>query len=152
MFVNILPKETLIIIEEPIECQDVAGVYLQRADDANQLYGWGEIYEQLKGFTQLYVSRFAVTDDDESLRVEVKSVEQNNFASILSQASNSINAVNNLQNESSQLKAAYASGDKSINLSEVVLASQKSSLAFQALLQVRNKMVDAYRDVMSMPM
>jgi len=83
---------------------------------------------------------------------EVKSVEQNNFASILSQASNSINAVNNLQNESSQLKAAYASGDKSINLSEVVLASQKSSLAFQALLQVRNKMVDAYRDVMSMPM
>jgi len=81
-----------------------------------------------------------------------KSIEQNNFSSILSQASNSINAVNNLQNESSRLKAAYASGDKSINLSEVVLASQKSSLAFQALLQVRNKMVDAYRDVMSMPM
>jgi len=37
-------------------------------------------------------------------------------------------------------------------LAEVMIASQKASVSFQAMLQVRNKLVDAYKDVMNMPM
>ncbi|HEX4937182.1 MAG TPA: flagellar hook-basal body complex protein FliE, partial [Candidatus Kapabacteria bacterium] len=33
----------------------------------------------------------------------------------------------------------------------VMVASQKSSLAFQAVVQVRNKLVDSYKEIMNMP-
>ncbi len=77
--------------------------------------------------------------------------EGGDFSVLMNQAKSSMDKVNDLQKSSSGLQEAYASGDKSVNLSQVVLASQKSSLAFQALLNVRNKMIEAYKDVMSMP-
>ncbi len=43
-------------------------------------------------------------------------------------------------------------GDQDVSLAEVMIASQKASVSFQAMLQVRNKLVDAYKDVMNMPM
>lgn len=75
----------------------------------------------------------------------------NNFSSALTQVKESVNTVNNLQMDSKAVKEAYISGDKNVSLSEVVLASQKSGVAFQALLSVRNKMVEAYKEVMNMP-
>ncbi len=42
-------------------------------------------------------------------------------------------------------------GDKSVDLAEVMIAGQKSSIAFEATVQVRNKMVDAYKTIMNMP-
>ena len=42
-------------------------------------------------------------------------------------------------------------GDQGIDLTEVMIASQKSSVAFQAAVQVRNKMVSAYESIMNMP-
>ncbi|HQR82111.1 MAG TPA: flagellar hook-basal body complex protein FliE, partial [Thiotrichales bacterium] len=41
--------------------------------------------------------------------------------------------------------------DPNVELSEVMIQAQKASLAFQAMTQVRNKLVEAYKDVMSMP-
>ena len=48
------------------------------------------------------------------------------------------------------MKDAFEKG-ADIPLTQVMLASQKSALAFQATLQVRNKVLAAYQDIMNMP-
>ena len=42
-------------------------------------------------------------------------------------------------------------GVPGIDLAQVMVASQKSSVAFQAMTQVRNKLITAYEDIMKMP-
>jgi len=71
------------------------------------------------------------------------------FASMLKQ---SIDSVNQSQQASSKLTEAFETGRSDVSLAEVMIASQKASVSFQAMLQVRNKLIDAYKDVMSMPM
>jgi len=71
-----------------------------------------------------------------------------NFQQLLS---NSIDQVNELRQESSALKTAFEQG-QDVDLSRVMIASQKSSLAFTAMVEVRNKLVDAYKTVMNMPL
>ncbi|WP_097460322.1 flagellar hook-basal body complex protein FliE [Mangrovitalea sediminis] len=65
---------------------------------------------------------------------------------------NAINTVNDLQQNSSQLSTAYEKGDPKVDITRVMIASQKASLSFQALTQVRNKVIEAYQDIMKMPM
>ena len=62
-----------------------------------------------------------------------------------------INKVNDVQQASSRAAQGYIKGDPNIDISQVMIASQKSSVAFQAATQVRNKLVEAYKDVMNMP-
>lgn len=64
---------------------------------------------------------------------------------------NAINSVNETQQSSSALATAYQQGDPGVSLTQVMVASQKASVSFQALTQVRNKLVEAYQDVMNMP-
>ncbi|HCT99309.1 MAG TPA: flagellar hook-basal body complex protein FliE [Methylococcaceae bacterium] len=71
------------------------------------------------------------------------------FGSVLKQA---MDSVNEKQQVAAQFKSAFEGGDKTMNLAEVMVASQKASVSFQAMLQVRNKLVEAYKDVMNMPM
>jgi flagellar hook-basal body complex protein FliE len=63
---------------------------------------------------------------------------------------NSIDAVNGAQRQARDLQQAFEVGDKRVDLSEVMVAMQKASLSFQAMTQVRNKLVEAYREVMGM--
>ena len=65
--------------------------------------------------------------------------------------SNAINAVNETQKTSSALATAYQQGDPGVSLTQVMVASQKASVSFQAVTEVRNKLVEAYKDVMNMP-
>ena len=69
------------------------------------------------------------------------------FESLLKEA---FETVNNLQNESSNLQTRFDSGDRSVTLSDVMLASQKSGISFEAAIQVRNKLVEAYKTVSQM--
>lgn len=71
------------------------------------------------------------------------------FAAMLKQ---SIGAVNDTQQTAGKMTEAFQTGDANISLAEVMVASQKASVSFQAMLQVRNKLVEAYKDVMNMPM
>lgn len=71
------------------------------------------------------------------------------FAAMLKQ---SIDSVNQTQQTSSSLAKDFESGKADVSLAEVMIASQKANVSFQAMLQVRNKLVDAYKDVMSMPL
>ncbi|MES9831100.1 MAG: flagellar hook-basal body complex protein FliE [Candidatus Thiodiazotropha sp. DIVDIV] len=70
------------------------------------------------------------------------------FSALLKQ---SIDHVNSIQQEASALRTAFDSGQGEMDLSQVMIAAQKSSLSFEAMVQVRNKLVEAYKDVMNMP-
>jgi flagellar hook-basal body complex protein FliE len=71
------------------------------------------------------------------------------FSAMLKQ---SIDAVNQTQKTAGNLSKQFEMGNEDVSLAEVMIASQKASVSFQAMVQVRNKLVDAYKDVMNMPM
>lgn len=62
----------------------------------------------------------------------------------------SVNQVNEMQKSAGSLATAFEQGDPSVNLSEVMIAIQKASVSFQAMTQVRNNLVSAYKEVMNM--
>ena len=70
------------------------------------------------------------------------------FGAVLNDA---IKTVSNLQSESSELATRFDQGDRSVSLSDVMIARNKSSVAFEATVQVRNKLVEAYKELMNMP-
>jgi transcription-repair coupling factor (superfamily II helicase) len=76
LFVNILPDDAIIVFEEPGEIEEVAKVFLERADDASRLYRWADIYKAASRFTQLHLCRFATTQPEDCLKVDVRSVQQ----------------------------------------------------------------------------
>ncbi|HEY9018501.1 flagellar hook-basal body complex protein FliE [Thiomicrospira sp.] len=86
--------------------------------------------------------------DDNSLVEQTGESKAQGFSDLLKQ---SIESVNKEQGKSKELKEAFESGDEGADLTEVMLQAQKASLSFQAMTQVRNKLVEAYKDVMNMP-
>jgi len=70
------------------------------------------------------------------------------FSSLLKEA---VDNVNGLQSQAGELRTRFDLGDRSVDLSDVMLASNKAGLAFDATIQVRNKLVESYKQIMSMP-
>jgi flagellar hook-basal body complex protein FliE len=64
--------------------------------------------------------------------------------------SNALQQVNAQQSKASQLSEAYERGDTH-DIVSVMIERQKASLGFETTLQVRNKLLSAYRDIMNMP-
>lgn len=64
---------------------------------------------------------------------------------------NAINNVNSLSKTSGDLQTRFDRGDENVSLSDVMIARNKSSVAFEATIQVRNKLVEAYKELMNMP-
>lgn len=71
-----------------------------------------------------------------------------NFADLLG---NALNTVNDMQLESKNKAIAFEMGDKSLSLADVMVAKEKSGIAFEATIQVRNKVLEAYKQIMNMP-
>lgn len=71
-----------------------------------------------------------------------------NFSDTLKSA---INGVAESQNASSSLATRFELGDDTVNLSDVMLAGAKSQVQFRGAVEVRNRLVSAYQDVMNMP-
>lgn len=63
---------------------------------------------------------------------------------------NALDSVNALQQEARQLTLAHERGEN-VPLTDVVLAMHKSSIALEATLQIRNKVIKAYEDIRNMP-
>lgn len=84
----------------------------------------------------------------------VQDVNQSNatqhvdFSNLLKQ---SIDSVNEVQQNSGDLKKRFELGDQSVNLVDVTIASEKAKVAFTAMTEVRNKLIKAYQDIMNMP-
>ncbi len=78
----------------------------------------------------------------------VKSADKPDFSNLLKQ---SIDSVNDTQMHAGQLSAAFEKGDPNVSLAEVMVSLEKASVSFQAMTQVRNKLLSAYQEVMNMP-
>jgi flagellar hook-basal body complex protein FliE len=70
------------------------------------------------------------------------------FAGLLRQ---SVEAVNEAQQQANALAEGFERGDPQMQLSEVMIALQKSRISFLAMTQVRNKLLEAYQDIKNMP-
>jgi flagellar hook-basal body complex protein FliE len=69
------------------------------------------------------------------------------FAQLLKQG---IDAVNGTQQSADALASAWEKGTPGVDLARVMIETQKASVSFQALTQVRNRLISAYQDIMNM--
>jgi flagellar hook-basal body complex protein FliE len=77
-----------------------------------------------------------------------KQTHQTAFSDFLKQ---SINEVNSMQVKSDQMTAALAEG-KNVQLQDVMIAAEKASVTMLATIEIRNKAVEAYQEMMRMQM
>ena len=61
-----------------------------------------------------------------------------------------LKSVNEGQTQAAKLSESYERGE-TVDIAKVMLARQQASVGFEATLQVRNKLLSAYKDIMSMP-
>lgn len=62
----------------------------------------------------------------------------------------SLQRINQLQQTATRQSNAFQAGSEAVSLSDVMADSQKASVAFQMGVQVRNRLLSAYKDVMAM--
>jgi flagellar hook-basal body complex protein FliE len=62
-----------------------------------------------------------------------------------------LEAVNNSQQSAASLADSFERGVKGVDLATVMLESQKASVSFRALTEVRNRLVNVYQEIMNMP-
>jgi len=73
----------------------------------------------------------------------------NGFAKLLKQG---IDSVNSTQNKAADIANKFERGVPGVELPQVMLVMQKANVSFRALTEVRNKFVEAYREIMNMPL
>jgi len=71
-----------------------------------------------------------------------------NFGQALKTAIDQVSAA---QQQGQQMAKAFVAGEENVNIQDVMINLQKASLSFQQMVQVRNRLVTAYQDVMNMP-
>ncbi|MCX7977402.1 MAG: flagellar hook-basal body complex protein FliE [Bdellovibrionaceae bacterium] len=108
----------------------------------------------MEGFTVRNADRFLQTGsfgDGQSMRIEGPSLSQGDrqtiqtdFAKTLKDA---IVSVNELQKAADKAAQNLATG-KTDNIAEVMIASEKADIALRLMVQVRNKIIDAYQEIM----
>jgi flagellar hook-basal body complex protein FliE len=76
-----------------------------------------------------------------------KAVEGADFSSALTQALQSVSAT---QNQSMEMQRQVQLDNPNVSIEETMVAMQKAQIGFQATLQVRNRLVQAYSDIMNM--
>ena len=73
---------------------------------------------------------------------------QGNFSNLMQDAIREVNAA---MQESRAMTTRFEMGDPSVSLAEVMVNSQKAGLQFQAVAEIRNRVLSAYKEVMNMP-
>lgn len=79
---------------------------------------------------------------------EITPAATGSFGSILTEA---VEAVSETQMTAAAGAAAVEAGDPNVPLTDVMLQLQKADLSFRAMTEVRNKLVNAYQEIMNMP-
>ncbi|PKM03238.1 MAG: flagellar hook-basal body complex protein FliE [Gammaproteobacteria bacterium HGW-Gammaproteobacteria-7] len=74
---------------------------------------------------------------------------EDGFAKTLSSA---LGRVNQSQMKAGELMQAFEQGDPRADLARVMVAAQQSQVEFRATVEVRNRLIQAYQDVMNMPL
>lgn len=70
------------------------------------------------------------------------------FAQVLKSGLEGVNAA---QSRASTMATAFERGTPGVDLAQVMLESQKASVQFRAAVEVRNRLVSAYQEIMNMP-
>lgn len=91
--------------------------------------------------------RLAATAQGGLAETEKSQGSGSDFAALLKQ---SVNQVNDVQKTAGAMATAFSSGDPNVDVTEVMVALQKAGVAFQAMTEVRNRLVSAYQEIMSM--
>lgn len=74
-------------------------------------------------------------------------VEGSDFAALLKA---SLEQVSQSQAEASRLAQAFEQGAPNVSLEDVMISLQKADVSFQTMVQVRNKLVEAYQQIMNL--
>jgi flagellar hook-basal body complex protein FliE len=78
---------------------------------------------------------------------KLDSGEKADFVNVFS---NLINSVNDLQSDSSEIQQSFLAGEP-VELHQVMIKAEEAGVAMDLLLEIRNKLVDAYNDIIKMP-
>lgn len=73
------------------------------------------------------------------------------FNGVMSTAKDMMKTINDSQVNADAIKDKYLQGDPNVSLSQVLVTSEKSKIAFEGLIIVRNKCLEAYKEIMNMP-
>ncbi len=92
---------------------------------------------------------FQVNDTPEAQEAQgqTAATQVSSFGQMLNEAFENMNT---LQNQSSDMQTKFDVGDRSVTLADVMLATQKAKISFEAAVQIRNKMVEAYSTISQM--
>ena len=82
-----------------------------------------------------------------SAATATKPAEGGGFGELLK---SSLDQVNGTQQNAGRLAREFETGSSNVSLQDVMIASSKANISFQATIQVRNRLVSAYHDIMSM--
>lgn len=75
--------------------------------------------------------------------------QKNGFDELLQ---TSLAKVSGAQAETARLQKAFVLGDPNVDLASVMLAGAKSQVSFKAMVETRNRLVNAYQEIMNMPL
>lgn len=105
----------------------------------------------MDGFTISNANRFLETGSLDNKSVKLDSVTNSkeagpSFADTLKEA---VNSVNQLNLDADSKAQALATG-KTDDIAGVMIATEKADIALRAMVQVRNKIIDAYQEIMKM--
>jgi flagellar hook-basal body complex protein FliE len=62
-----------------------------------------------------------------------------------------LQSVNGVQNEAAAIQQAYLAGEE-VELHQMMIKAEEAGISMDLLLEIRNRLVDAYNDLMKMPM
>jgi len=74
--------------------------------------------------------------------------QKTDFSNLLKQ---SVDSVNETSMHAGKLAESFEKGDSNVSLAELMISMEKASVSFQAMTQVRNKLLTAYQEIMNMP-
>lgn len=97
---------------------------------------------------QLLIQMRAMTEKASNVnQIEINQGDSPDFSNMFK---NAIDKVNELQQESGRLKTEFELGNPNIDITDVMIKSEMASVSFQAMTQVRNRLVSAYQEIMNM--
>jgi len=108
------------------------------------------LLSQMRAAHQRIEDRGQKTIMSASLRADTSVATQPGGADFSTVLKASLSQVNNAERSAEQLMQAFSAGAPGVHLHDAMMAMQKANVSFQAAVQVRNKLVSAYQDIMNM--
>lgn len=111
--------------------------------------GGGGSLEQIIALRQQIIDRSQVLKEVHQPKAADQAQPSTGAPSFGESLRTALDNVNSVQAESGRMTAAYERGEET-DIAKVMLARQEAGVAFEATLQVRNKLLSAYQETMRM--